>query len=90
MATIYNSTDGPLLVDRAGRVLGARERLEDADVDSSPIAGHIKAGRIVVVDEETEAEAEDTDVDEAPQPEAAEATPTKPRARRGATSTQEG
>lgn len=50
-STLYNTTDGPLLIDRAGRVLGARERLEDADVSSSPIAGHIAAGRIVVVDE---------------------------------------
>lgn len=64
MATIYNSTDGPLIVDRAGRVLGARERLEDADVSSSPIAGHIEAGRIVVVDE-GEAQADDA-ADEQP------------------------
>ena len=85
MATIYNSTDGPLLVDRAGRVLGARERLEDVDVSSSPIAGHIEAGRIVVIDE-----AEASVADEDAQPEAVEAAPTKPRTRRGATSTQEG
>ena len=65
MATIYNSTDGPLIVDRAGRVLGARERLEDADVSASPIAGHIAAGRIVVVDE---APAEDVAEQPAEQP----------------------
>ena len=64
-STLYNTTDGPLLIDRAGRVLGARERLEDADVSSSPIAGHIAAGRIVVVDE-PEAEAQDSDAAEQP------------------------
>lgn len=88
-STIYNSTDGPLLIDRAGRVLGARERLEDVDVDSSPVAGHIKAGRLVVVD--TSPADDDSDVAEDPhQPEAPEAAPTKPRNRRGTTSTQEG
>lgn len=84
-STIYNSTDGPLIIDRAGRVLGARERLEDVDVDASPVAGHIEAGRLVVVDEpqvETDGEAEQADTVEAD-------TPTKPRNRRGAT-TQEG
>ena len=75
-STIYNSTDGPLIIDRAGRVLGARERLEDVDVDSSPVAGHIKAGRLIVVDTSP---ADDD-----------EAAPTKPRNRRGTTSTQEG
>jgi hypothetical protein len=87
-STIYNSTDGPLLIDRAGRVLGARERLEDVDVDSSPVAGHIKAGRLVVVD--TSPADDDSDVADDPQPEAPEAAPTKPRNRRGTTSTQEG
>lgn len=81
-STIYNSTDGPLIVDRAGRVLGARERLEDVDVDSSPIAGHIEAGRLIVVDT--------SPADDAEEPEAVEAAPTKPRKPRGTTSTQEG
>lgn len=54
MAGIYNSTDGPLLIDRAGRVLGARERLEDVDVDASPVAGHIDAGRLIVLDDPQE------------------------------------
>lgn len=48
-AAIYNSTDGPLLVDDAGRVLPAREHHPDTvDVTASPVAGHIAAGRIVV------------------------------------------
>lgn len=94
-STIYNSTDGPLLIDRAGRVLGARERLEDVDVDSSPVAGHIKAGRLVVVDtspadDDSDVADDDSDVADDPQPEAPEAAPTKPRNRRGTTSTQEG
>lgn len=50
-STIYNTTDGPLIIDRAGRVLGGRERLEDVDVDASPVAGHIAAGRLVVLDD---------------------------------------
>lgn len=83
MATIYNSTDGPLLVDRAGRVLGGRERLEGADVSSSPIAGHIKAGRIIVIDEPQE----DT-ADEAQVTEAVEAAP-KGKARRTPAPTNE-
>ena len=51
MATIYNTTDGPLAIDRAGRVLGGRERREVDTVDGSPLAGHISAGRILVLDD---------------------------------------
>ena len=58
MATIYNTTDGPLAIDRAGRVLGGRERRDVDDVDGSPLAGHLKAGRILVLDT-TEDEASD-------------------------------
>lgn len=86
-STIYNVTHGPLLIDRAGRVLGARERLEDVDVDSSPVAGHIKAGRLVVVD--TSPADDDSDVADDPQPEAPEPTSRKGR-RSSTTTTQEG
>lgn len=73
-SSIYNATDGPLIIDRAGRVLGARERLEDVDVDASPVSGHIAAGRLV-----------ELKADKAtPTP-----APTASR-RRGSTTTQEG
>ena len=67
-STLYNTTDGPLLIDRAGRVLGARERLEDADPSSSPIAGHITAGRIVVVAEPPGDSDAEQHTDDQPQP----------------------
>lgn len=51
MASIYNTTDGPLAIDRAGRQLAARERRQVDSVDGSPLAGHIAAGRILVRDE---------------------------------------
>lgn len=82
MSTIYNTTDGPLIIDQAGRVLGGRESLPDVDVTSSPVAGHIKAERLIVVDASPA-----DDVDE--QLVAVEPTPT-PRSKRGATTTQEG
>lgn len=83
-STLYNTTDGPLLIDRAGRVIGARERLEDADVESSPIAGHIAEGRLIVVDT--------SPADDDEQPEAADVTPTPAPPSRGrrSTTTQEG
>lgn len=88
-ATLYNTTDGPLAIDRAGRMLGARERLEGGDVDSSPIAGHIAAGRIVVLEGAPQPGAdEDGFGGDAPQP----ADPPTKRTRKGSdsTSTQEG
>lgn len=52
-SSVYNSTDGPLLMDRAGRVLPGRERSDGpVDVSASPVSGHIDAGRLVVVDEQ--------------------------------------
>lgn len=52
MASIYNTTDGPLAIDRAGRQLAAHDGREVDAVDGSPLAGHIAAGRILVLDDE--------------------------------------
>ncbi len=87
-STIYNSTDGPLIIDRAGRVLGARERRDNVDVESSPVAGHISAGRIVTVDTSP---ADDDVTDQAVEAPAEAAEPTSRKGRRSSTTTtQEG
>lgn len=52
-STIYNTTDGPLIVDDEGRTLGGREHRPDVDVKAEPVASHIAAGRLVVVDTPT-------------------------------------
>lgn len=52
--TVYNSTDGPLPYDRAGRVVGARESVEVTDPTAFPIGGHVAAGRFVVIDQTDE------------------------------------
>lgn len=79
--TVYNSTDGPLPIDRAGRILGARERRDVESVDGSPLAGHITAGRILVLDEDkADAQAEDTTTDEQPARKAGRRTPTNEEA----------
>jgi hypothetical protein len=49
-ATIYNSTDGPLPYDRAGRMVPGRGRLRVPSVDGSPIKGHVDAERFIVVE----------------------------------------
>lgn len=77
MAGIYNTTDGPLIIDRAGRVLGARERRDDVDVTASPVAGHIAAGRLIELEAKADAEARDDE----------EATPVKGKAAARRTST---
>lgn len=56
-STIYNTTDGPLIIDRAGRVLGAREHRDNVDASSSPVAGHIAAGRLIELEAQADAEA---------------------------------
>ena len=48
--TVYNSTDGPLPYDRAGRIVPARERLRVPDVSGSPVKAHIDAGRFILVE----------------------------------------
>ena len=44
---IYNSTDGPLLIDEEGHVLAARESTRVKSLDGDPIAGHLEAGRLI-------------------------------------------
>lgn len=78
--TIYNATDGPLAIDRAGRMLAARKAMPVDDVEGSPLAGHISAERIVIVD--TSPADED--------PDAGEPTTKAARKGRASTSTQEG
>lgn len=87
MARIYNSTDGPLIIDRAGRVLDARTwspEGADVDVDASPVAGHIAAGRVIV--DAGEAEPTHAPPTEAGDPDVADPQPSK-RARKGGAST---
>jgi len=48
MATIYNSTDGPLIIDPDGHILGGREHRKDVDVDLDPAKAHVAAGRVIV------------------------------------------
>lgn len=91
--TIYNTTDGPLAYDRAGRMLGARERIEVEDLSASPIAGHVSAGRFIVTSEDQPTEApepveESTDGDDSASDVAPEPEPqTSAKRRRGGSPT---
>lgn len=70
--TIYNSTDGPLPYDRAGRMLAAREHVDVDDLSASPVAGHVAAGRFIVTSEDDEqpaASGDDSASEETPEPE---------------------
>lgn len=77
--TIYNTTDGPLPYDRAGRMLAAREHVDVDDLSASPVAGHVAAGRFIVTSEDDEqaqaadpvepASADDSASQESPEPE---------------------
>lgn len=68
MSTIYNATDGPLIIDRAGRVLGGREHREDVETETVPrFARHVAAGRLVVTDTPaTDTVADEVAVEDAP------------------------
>lgn len=59
---IYNTTDGPLVIDDEGHVLPSREHLRVKSLDDEPIAGHLEAGRLL---DTTEAKAEGEEVNEA-------------------------
>lgn len=91
--TIYNTTDGPLAYDRAGRMLGARERVEVEDLSASPIAGHVTAGRFIVTSEDQPTETADpveesTDGDDSASDTASEPEPqTSAKRRRGGSQT---
>lgn len=85
MGSIYNSTDGPLIIDRAGRVLGAREHRDNVDVEASPVAGHLTAGRVIDTSK-AEAEPPHDPPAEAGDPDVADPQPSK-RARKGNAST---
>lgn len=74
--TIYNATDGPLAIDRAGRMLAARERTDVDNLDG--LSDDLKAERIVVIEQNDDAE-------DAPQPEQQTST----RTRKGRATTQE-
>ena len=70
--TIYNTTDGPLAYDRAGRMVPAREHQPVDDLSASPIAGHVSAGRFIVTsreDTQETTEGDDSASDPAPEPE---------------------
>lgn len=58
--TVYNSTDGPLPYDRAGRMVGARDSVEVKDPTVSPISGHVTAGRFVVLNPDDDAAEDET------------------------------
>ncbi|MEG1971479.1 MAG: hypothetical protein RR101_15315 [Burkholderiaceae bacterium] len=45
MATIYNTTDGPIPVDAEGRVVGAHQHRPD--VDLGVVSAHIANGNLV-------------------------------------------
>lgn len=79
LSPVYNATSSPLIVDRAGRVLGAGE-FGAVDVTTSPASGHLAEGRLLVV----ERPGGDTDLDEgaAAAFDAASTTTTAPRQRR--------
>jgi hypothetical protein len=48
--TGFNATNGPLSIDRAGRVLGAGE-FGPIKPDESPASKHLAAGRLSIVEE---------------------------------------
>lgn len=47
--TIFNASDGPIPRDRAGRILAVGERIEVDDLEG--LSGHIKADRIIVIED---------------------------------------
>jgi hypothetical protein len=58
---IYNSTDGPLIIDAEGHVLAARESTRVKSVADEPIVGHLEAGRLI---DTTEAKAEGAEAED--------------------------
>lgn len=85
--TIYNTTDGPLPYDRAGRMLPAREHVDVDDLSASPVAGHVAAGRFIVTSEDQPTEAEPVSDDAAPEATPELEQPKAPKGRRGGSQT---
>lgn len=48
MPSVYNATDGPLLVDDDGHVLGGREHQDEVNTRVEPARGHVREGRLIV------------------------------------------
>jgi len=60
LRTIFNSSDGPLFVDRQGRTVGPGEFRDGVDVTLAPMKGYVSDGRFVVKDEPAPAPADST------------------------------
>ena len=50
MATVYNPSLGPIVIDDEGHILAADDRA-DLDTAAEPVAGHIAAGRLLIVED---------------------------------------
>ncbi len=59
---VYNTTDGPLLIDAEGHVLAGRESTKVPNIDDEPIHSHLDAGRLIDL---TDAKEEGAEADEA-------------------------
>ena len=85
--TIYNATDGPLAIDRAGRMLAARSSTDVKSLEG--LSSDLDAERIVVVEQvDDEAAGEQAD-DEQPVEAPTSPQQTSTRTRKGRASTQE-
>ena len=71
--TVYNATNGLLVIDEEGRTLGAGEHA-DVDGGGATVAEHVEAGRLVVSDRETAAKASPTRAAARPRPDTVPAT----------------
>lgn len=72
---IYNTTDGPLIIDDEGHVLASREHARVKSLDDEPIAGHLAAGRLL----DTTPEPEPSEDDKPKPGDKAKPTPPTPR-----------
>lgn len=49
-STIYNTTDGPLVITAEGGIIAGRSRLSDVDVDSELVKPLVAAGLLLVLE----------------------------------------